>query len=73
VLAPYKELAKTRILRQIEANKRPCSDGMIPSSRELKQLLALRHGRVGDEIVHAALLNPIHDLTTRSAKHSENT
>jgi geranylgeranyl pyrophosphate synthase len=68
VLAPYKRLERTRSLRQVKVTKSTHANGLLPGGAELKELLALKHGAVCEEIWRAALIDPIHDLTTRSAK-----
>jgi geranylgeranyl pyrophosphate synthase len=69
VLASYDKCVERRELRQVKTGKSIEVAGSLPGERELNQLLALRHGQVRNEIWDAALLDSIHDLTTRSAKH----
>jgi geranylgeranyl pyrophosphate synthase len=69
VLAPYEKLERTRSPREIRVAKSAHSNGSLPAGAELTQLLALRHGAVGEEIWHAALMKPVLDLATRPAKH----
>jgi geranylgeranyl pyrophosphate synthase len=68
VLAPYKRFEKTRSLRKVKVADSTHANGWLPGEAELKRLVALKHGVVGEEIWHAALMGPIHDLTVRSAK-----
>jgi geranylgeranyl pyrophosphate synthase len=68
MLAHDKKFERTRRLRQVEITKTTHANGLLPGEAELKQLLALKHGSVSDEIWHGSLLDPIQDLTTRAAK-----
>jgi geranylgeranyl pyrophosphate synthase len=68
VLATYKKYEKSKLLRPVEIVKSTAANGLLPGAAELKQLLGLKHGVVGEEIWRAALLEPVQDLTTRSAK-----
>jgi geranylgeranyl pyrophosphate synthase len=69
VLAQYKKYEKAKVLRPVEIAKAAPLNGWLPRGAELKELLALKHGVVGEQIWRAALMEPVEDLTTRSAKH----
>jgi len=68
VLAFDERVDEKRRSEKIIARCLTHADGWLPSGTELNRLLAFKHGAVGDDIWQAALLEPIHDLTTRSAK-----
>jgi geranylgeranyl pyrophosphate synthase len=68
VLAQYKKFDKARVLREVKVTKPVHANGVLPGGADLERLLLLKHGAVADEIWHAALLEPIRDLTTRSGK-----
>ena len=68
MLTTYEKCEKSNTIRDVEIAKSTHANGWLPSGAELKQLLALKHGVVGEEIWHAALMEPVQDLTTRSAK-----
>ncbi len=69
MLAHHNKFEKPRSLQELEIIQPTLANGVLPGGAELKELLALKHGSVADEIWHAALMDPIDDLTTRSAKH----
>ena len=68
MLAPYRKLDRTGSLRELQVAKTAHPNGLLPAGAELRELLALKHGAVCEEIWHAALVTPVRDLTTRSAK-----
>jgi geranylgeranyl pyrophosphate synthase len=68
VLAPYTKSSRTKALTQIEITNSTQNHNALPVGLRLKQLLALRHGWVGDEIWRAAMMDAIQDLTMRPAK-----
>lgn len=68
MLARDNKFEKTESLREIEIIQSTTVNGVLPGGAELKELLALKHGSVADEIWHAALMDPIYDLTARSGK-----
>ena len=59
---------KSKVIRQVEIAKANPANGLLPGGAELKELLGLKHGVVGEEIWHAALMESVQDLTTRPAK-----
>jgi geranylgeranyl pyrophosphate synthase len=69
MLAPYEKIEKTRPLSDVPVAKPTRVNGLLPAGAELRPLLALRHGAVGEAIWQAVLLRPVQDMTTRSAKH----
>jgi geranylgeranyl pyrophosphate synthase len=68
VLASYKKFDKARALREVKVTEPVRANGVLPAGTELNQVLLLKHGAVTDEIWRTTLLEPIHDLTTRSGK-----
>ncbi len=68
MLAFDKRVDNTSLFGKIEARHSRYANPLVPTGSELKQLLALKHGDVGDEIWQAALLEPVDDLMRRSAK-----
>ncbi len=68
MLAPFKEFEKPSVLRQVETSKSTHPQEWLPGGIELRQLLALKHGAVADEIWQAPLMKPIQDLMARPSK-----
>lgn len=68
MLTSYKKFEKSETIRDVEIAKPTHANNWLPGGAELKQLLALKHGVVCEKVWRVALMDPVEDLTTRSAK-----